>query len=109
MNSRFQIQYLEGGDQYFGANAGAATVSSVARNGLTSQCPNLAKLLKQVKFAISIENEMIRHTSDLHENITAVAVRQLRDHPELLQQWLTGVTTRDGRNGLAAVNAYLSH
>lgn len=109
MNTRFQIQYLDGGDQYFGANGGAATVSSVARNGLASQCPNLAKLLNQMKFTVAIENEMIRRTSELHENISAVAAGQLRDHPELLQQWLTGVTTRDGRTGLPAVNVYLSH
>ena len=36
-----------------------------------------------------------------------VARQWLREHPEDLQRWLAGVTTFDGRDGVAAVKASL--
>jgi len=108
INSRFKIHYLEGGDEYFGANAGAATVGTVSRHAYAQQCPNLARLLGQVKFTVALENEMIRRNMDLHESFTAASRSLLKAQPSLLKSWLTGVSTRDGKDGLAAVTTFLS-
>ncbi len=37
----------------------------------------------------------------------AAAVKLVKNHPELVDQWLAGVTTFDGGAGAAAVKAHL--
>jgi glycine betaine/proline transport system substrate-binding protein len=38
-----------------------------------------------------------------------VARQWLREHPEDLQRWLAGVTSFDGKDGIAAVQASLKN
>ena len=52
MNLRFQIQYLSGGDATFGPDFGGATINTVTRAGLSQQCPNLGRLLHNLKFTL---------------------------------------------------------
>ena len=43
MNRRFEMSYLDGGDDYFGANFGGATVYTLAHAGYTEACPNVGE------------------------------------------------------------------
>ncbi len=107
MNTKLPIAYLNGGDRYFGANYGDTTVNTLARKGYVAQCPNVGRLFRQLAFSVGMENELMADTESMRKDGKGAAMRYLRNHPELLEPWLQGVTTRDGRDGLAAVKASL--
>ncbi len=105
MNTKLPITYLDGGDRYFGANYGDTTVNTLARKGYAAECPNIGRLFGQLAFSTGMENELMTDTESMRKDGKGAAMRYLRNHPELLAPWLQGVTTRDGKDGLAAVKA----
>ncbi len=107
MNTKLPIAYLDGGDRYFGANYGDTTVNTLARKGYVAECPNTGRLFSQLVFSTGLENELMTDTESMRKDGKGAAMRYLRNHPELLEPWLQGVTTRDGKDGLAAVRASL--
>jgi glycine betaine/proline transport system substrate-binding protein len=106
MNEQFQLEYLSGGDAYFGPNYGGAEVYTLARKGWSGDCPNAAKLFSNMTFDISMENQLMGKILAGAEG-TAAATEWLKGNPEVLTQWLDGVTTLDGQPGDAAVKAAL--
>jgi glycine betaine/proline transport system substrate-binding protein len=107
MNVNFKIQYLTGGDDSFGPNFGGAIVYTNERAGWAEQCPNAAKLIKQMVFTVDIENVVMdKILTDGMEGPKA-AQTWLKTNPPELPKWLDGVTTFDGKPGLAAVKASL--
>lgn len=107
MNTMFPITYLQGGDKYFGANYGDTTVNTLARKGYADECANAARLFKQLVFTVPMENQMMAEISAKKATGRAAASDYLKAHPDLLGPWLEGVTTREGKPGLAAVQAAL--
>lgn len=107
MNMKYAPNYLAGGDAYFGPNFGAASVQTVTRKGFSADCPNLGKLLKQVRFTVDAENRIMDQILDKGQNAREAAKAELKARPNLLTVWLAGVTTRDGRDGLPAVKKLL--
>jgi len=107
MNKKFKMQYLTGGDDTFGPNFGGATVYTNVRAGYATECPNVGKLLGNLKFNLTSEDAMM--DSILNKNMDpAKAVSQwLKANKSVLPAWLDGVTTFDGKPGLAAVEAKL--
>lgn len=107
MNAKFDMAYLAGGDDYFGPNFGGATVYTTVRRGYTTACPNTAKLLDNLVFTLSMENEVMGMILDDGEDPRKAAQKWLRAHPAMLDRWLDGVRTIDGKPGLPAVKAAL--
>ncbi len=107
MNTKYGPAYLAGGDAYFGPNFGAASVQTVTRKGFSADCPNLGKLLQQVRFTVDAENRIMGQILDKGQDAREAAKAELKARPNLLGVWLAGVTTRDGRDGLAAVKKQL--
>lgn len=107
MNSNFELTYLTGGDEYFGPNYGGAEVFTLARTGWSEQCPNAAQFFRNLVFTLEIENEMMGKILDEGKEPKAAAIEYLQEHPELLEPWLTEVSTFDGEPGLDAVRASL--
>ena len=97
MNLRFQIQYLAGGDTTFGPDFGGATINTVTRSGLTRQCPNLGRLLHNLKFTLRGESEIMAAMLDRHEQPDVAAKEWLGSHADLVGSWLEGVSSFDGR------------
>jgi glycine betaine/proline transport system substrate-binding protein len=107
MNANFDLVYLSGGDDWFGPNYGGATVLTNTRAGYVEECPNVGQLLTNLKFTLSMENEVMAAILDDGEEPAAAAEAWLQANPEVLETWLDGVTTVDGADGLAAVRAHL--
>jgi glycine betaine/proline transport system substrate-binding protein len=107
MNTMFPITYLSGGDKYFGPNYGDTTINTLARKDYAASCPNVARLFQQLAFTVPMENEMMVQIADKKRTGDEAAASYLKAHPDLLGPWLDGVTTRDGKPGLAAVQAAL--
>jgi glycine betaine/proline transport system substrate-binding protein len=97
MNMRFDLKYLAGGDEFFGPNYGGATIYTVTRKGYSAECPNMGRLLANLKFTLRGESEMMAAILDRHEAPEAAATAWLKANPAVTQAWLQGVLTFDGR------------
>ena len=99
-----KIAYLDGmGDSGFGA----ATVYTIARAGYSTECPNVGALLKNLKFDLAMEGAMMDPVLKNGADPKETAKAWLKAHPQVLEPWLQGVTTRDGQPGLPAVQQAL--
>lgn len=107
MNNKLKIQYLSGGDDYFGANFGAAEVYTLGRTGWSAECPNAAKFFKNLVFNVDIENALMDKILNEGTEGTVAATAWLKTNPEQIDKWLDGVTTFKGEPGAAAVKAKL--
>lgn len=107
MNANFDMGYLTGGDDYFGPDLGGATVYTNTRVGLAEDCPNLGTLLDNLSFTLAMENEIMRAILNDGEDPRAAAEAWLAGNPDVWQGWLDGVTTADGGDAVAAVEAAL--
>lgn len=103
MNMRFDIKYLTGGDAVFGANFGGATVYTVTRVGYSKECPNVGRLLANLKFTLRGESEMMASILDKHEQPEVAAAAWLKRHADVTQTWLEGVRTFDGQPAYGAL------
>lgn len=107
MNTNFDLVYLSGGDEYFGANYGASSVYTVSRKNYAADCPNVARLMNQVTFTVPMENVIMGAILDKGTDAKAAAKSYLKANPGVIEPWLAGVTTKDGGDGLAAVKRTL--
>ncbi len=103
MNVNFKIQYLAGGDDSFGPNYGGAIVYTNERKGWADECPNAAKLIKNLIFTVDLENDVMNSILTDGMDGPAAAKKWLKTNPSQLTGWLEGVTTFDGQPGLPAV------
>ncbi|GIT92095.1 glycine/betaine ABC transporter substrate-binding protein [Jannaschia pagri] len=107
MNANFDLTYLEGGDEFFGPNLGGATVYTNTRSGYVDACPNVGKLLTNMTFSLSMENEIMGSILNDGEDPEEAAKAWLTANMGVLDGWLDGVTTVGGDDGKAAVTAAL--
>lgn len=106
MNSRIDMTYLEGGEDYFGPDLGAAEVHTNVRSGLVEERPNLGRFLNNLEYTLGMENEIMVMMDDGAEPRDA-ARRWLQQNPEIIATWVAGVATADGSDPLESVYRYL--
>ena len=107
MNTKFKLDYLSGGDDVFGPNYGGATVYTNERAGYGTECPNVGKLIGNLKFNLTMENTIMGSILFDEQDSSRAATDWLKGHPDVLDTWLAGVTTFDGQPGLPAVKKSL--
>ncbi len=107
MNSNFKLTYLTGGDDIFGPNLGGATIFTNVRAGYTTECPNVGKLITNLKFSLPMENEIMGKILNDSKDPEVAANEWMKANPAAIDPWLAGVTTKDGGEGLPAVKAAL--
>lgn len=108
MNANFELEYLEGGDDFFGPNLGGASVFTNVRKGYTTECKNVGNLLTNLTFTLAMENEVMSAILDEGKKPNAAAKAWLSNNTSVLSGWLEGVTTLDGKPAEAAVKAFLA-
>ena len=97
MNTRFEMRYLTGGDSSFGPNFGGATVYTNVRAGYLQECPNVGRLVRNLKFTLRAESEIMEGILDRKLTPEAAGEAWLRRNPDAMGPWFDGVTTFDGR------------
>ena len=107
MNTNFEMAYLSDADDYFGPNLGGATVYTNTRTGFVESCPNVGELLSNMTFTLEMENQLMSAIMDEGGEPREAARDYLSAHPDVLEAWLEGVTTRDGDDALPAVQSAL--
>ena len=84
MNVNYKIQYLSGGDDVFGPNFGGAVVYTNERAGWADECPNAAKLVKNLVFTVDIENVVMNKILTDGKEGPAAAKEWLKTNPKEL-------------------------
>ncbi|MFN3663120.1 choline ABC transporter substrate-binding protein [Yoonia sp.] len=107
MNANFDMEYLEGGDDWFGPDLGGATVATNTRAGYVEECPNVGQFLQNLAFTLEMENEIMGAILNDGTDPAEAATAWLSENPDVLPAWLDGVTARDGGDAMEAVNAAL--
>ena len=108
MNTKYAMEYLAGGDDYFGPNYGGATIYTNIRTGYEKQCPNVARFVSNLKFSLDMENNLMKSILDDGMEPDKAATSWLKNNPGVLGSWLDGVTTLDGKAAMPAVKASLN-
>ena len=104
MNAAFPLKYLPGGEDFFG---GEGVVDTVTRKGYAAECPNVGKLLTNLKFTLPMENEVMGKILNDGADPDEAAMAWMKANPDAVLAWVDGVTTLDGGDGAAAVKAAL--
>ena len=107
MNAKYQMSYLEGGDEVFGPNYGGATVFTNVREGYLAECPNVGKLIANLKFTLPLENELMGAILFDGTDASQAAETWLKANLQQAGPWLAGVTSVDGKPGMEALKASL--
>ena len=107
MNTRYKIDYLSGGDAWFGPNYGGADVYTNIRAGYATECPNAAKFVTNLRFTLDMENEIMNGILNESKDAKVAAMDWLKAHPEAVTPWLEGVTTFDGKPAADAISSAL--
>lgn len=107
MNSNVEMEYLAGGDDYFGPNYGGANVYTNVRANYLAQCPNVGQLLQNLQFSLEMENQLMEAILNQKQKPAVAAQQWLKANPNELQRWLKGVKTLQGEDAVQAVMNYL--
>ncbi|UYP30075.1 choline ABC transporter substrate-binding protein [Pseudomonas sp. Z8(2022)] len=104
MHLSMQITYLTGTEDVFGPYDGAATVSTVTAPDYAERCPNANRLLTSLRFTSEQEAELMQPIMD-RKQPAQVARDWIKANPKVVEAWLAGVTTFDGKPASAALIA----
>jgi len=106
MNVQMKMRYLTGGDEIFGPNLGEARVYTAVPPAYATRCPNVTAFLQNLKFTAEMANHVMGPILNKVKPTTA-ARDFLKRHPSILDAWLKGVKTFDGKDGAPEVAAAL--
>ena len=107
MNANIEMSYLEGGDDFFGPNLGGATVYTNVSKGYVDKCENVGALLRNLKFSLAMENEIMGAILNDGEDAGKAATAWMKKNPDAVMGWLEGVKTQNGGDAVAAVKSAL--
>ncbi len=97
------ITYLTGFEK---DGFGPAKIHTLVRTGYIKECPNVGKLLGNVKFTLDMESAVMEQIL-AGKDAEQAAAAWFKSNPQVLNDWLAGVTTFDGGEGLPAVKKHL--
>jgi glycine betaine/proline transport system substrate-binding protein len=100
---RMQITYLTGFEK---DGFGPAKIHTLVRAGYVKECPNVGKLLNNVKFTLDMESAVMERIL-AGEDAEKTAAEWFKANPSVFETWLQGVTTFEGADGLPAVKKQL--
>jgi glycine betaine/proline transport system substrate-binding protein len=104
MNVQLKMHYLKGGEKYFGDTG---SVHTLTRKGYAQACPNVGKLLTNLSFTQEMENSIMSEVVNKKISNADAAKAWIKANPAVLDKWLDGVKTVDGKDALPAVKAKL--
>lgn len=107
MVPEYDVHILDDPAGVYGDNNGRSDVKTIVAKDYAESNPNMARLLDQFTFSADEQSEFISAFSLEERDLEAVASEWIANHPERIASFLEGVTTRDGENAQAALDATL--
>ena len=108
MNSNVEMEYLSGGDEYFGPNYGGANVYTNVRQNYVSECKNVGQLLNNLEFTLEMENQLMEAILNQKQKPANAAQEWMKANPQQVEAWLEGVKTLEGKDAKQAISTYLN-
>ncbi len=96
MNVEYDMVYLDDPQGMWGANGGHTEIRTLLNPAFAESHPNARQLLEQLAFTADDQSAMIRGYSHEGRDPEDVAQAWIRQHPERIQEFVDGVTTREG-------------
>jgi glycine betaine/proline transport system substrate-binding protein len=87
MNVNIDLQFLNGGADYWGPNQGGATVYTVARKGYAWECPNIGQFLENYEYTVAEQSELAAYIVNDEMDYAEAGQTLIRNHPELIERW----------------------
>jgi glycine betaine/proline transport system substrate-binding protein len=106
MNEQHDMEYLTGGEALFGSESSGWIAT---RAGYTEECPNVGRFLSNLRLDIGMMNQVMGAILNEGQPETEAAAAWMRDHPDAVEAWLSGVTTFDGEPAAGPVQAMLGN
>ena len=100
MNVLFDLKYLEDPEGIWGDND---SVHTVARNGYQDENPNFYKFLEQFTVPAPVQNQWINEYQNNDRDPEVVAEEWIANNLDVVNQWVFGVKSTDGRMGRKAI------
>ena len=75
--------------------------------GYIEKCSNVGALLKNLKFSLAMENEIMGAILNDGKEPSEAAMEWMKANPDAVMAWLEGVKTKDGGDAMAAVKGML--
>ena len=107
MIPEYDVHILDDSEGVFGPDNGRSDVKTIVASDFAEANPNLTRLLDQFVFSAHEQSEFIKAFSLEERDLDEVAREWLEQHPDKRAAFLEGVTTRDGDDALAALEASL--
>jgi glycine betaine/proline transport system substrate-binding protein len=95
MNVKYDIKYLNDPKNIWGDSS---TVYTAARPELKEEAPNFQKFLEQFEVNSEIQSKWILEYQKKERDMEVVAEEWINNNPEVVQEWVKGMTTVDGRD-----------
>lgn len=96
MNRLIKMNYLSGGEKYFGSNFGESTVYINSRKNYSKECPEIAKFFKKFNFSIQDENELMNMIWEKKIDPSIAAKTWIKTNPSKVEEWLTDLKQHNG-------------
>ncbi|MFN2339750.1 MAG: ABC transporter substrate-binding protein [Halanaerobium sp.] len=100
MNVLFDLKYLEDPEGIWGEDD---KVHTVARNSYQDENPNFYKFLEQFAVPAPVQNQWIDEYQNKDRDPEEVAEEWIANNLDIVNQWVFGVETTDGRMGRKAI------
>ncbi len=100
---KMPLHYLTGFEK---EGFGLSNIQTLTRSGYSAECGNIGKLISNLEFKLDMESA-IMETILGGKDGKAAAGDWLKANPGVLDAWLAGVTTFDGKEALPVVKAAL--
>lgn len=107
MNSNVEMEYLSGGDDFFGPNYGGANVYTNVRHDYLSECKNVGQLLQNLNFTLEMENELMEAILNQSVKPEKAAQKWIAENPQQVELWLKNVKSQTGESAQKVVTQYL--
>lgn len=97
MATKYDMVILDDPESVYGPDNGKSDVRTIVRRDFSEANPNLTRLLEQIVFTADQQSGFINEFSQKGLDPDDVAERWIDAHPEKIEAFMKGVTTRDGQ------------
>ncbi|MEX0607470.1 MAG: ABC transporter substrate-binding protein [Halofilum sp. (in: g-proteobacteria)] len=87
MNLNIDMNFLEGGAEYWGPNQGGATVHTLTNSGYAWRCPNIGQFLENYEYTVDEQSKMAANVINEDMDYAEAGQALVREKPELLDRW----------------------
>lgn len=87
MNINFDMNFLHGGESYWGPDQGSATVHTICSPGYAWKNPNVGQFFENYKYTVEEQASMANYVLNKDLDYAEAGLQLIKEKPELLERW----------------------